>query len=162
VDSGRVSDLVVQHLKLDRREFAESALPSSAVVGALDPGDDRGSELVPGFPSLAVEDVLLQAREERLHWCVVAARAGAAHRPDQAVVVESSYEGVRTELATPVRVRNGADWAAEGDGVAQRRDGERGLHPGVHGIADDLAGADVADRAEVELAFVGGVFGDVG
>ena len=32
-------------------EPAGAALAASAVVGALDPGDDRGSELVPGVPA---------------------------------------------------------------------------------------------------------------
>lgn len=42
-------------------------LASSAVVGLLDPGHDRQAELVAGLPTLAVEDVLLQECEERLH-----------------------------------------------------------------------------------------------
>ena len=32
----------------------------------------------------------------------------------------------------------------------------------IHGVADDPVGADVFDRAEVELALAGGVLGDVG
>jgi hypothetical protein len=59
-------------------------------------------------------------------------------------------------------VHRGGDWASQRAGVGQRVDGELGGHPRVHRIADDPVGAGVFDRAEVELALTGGVFGDVG
>ena len=51
---------------------------------------------------------------------------------------------------------------APGDGVVQRGDREAGLHPGVDGVAHDPVGVHVLDRAQVELALTGLVFGDVG
>jgi hypothetical protein len=72
-------------IELDRRELAESALPSSAVVGAFDPGNDREAELVAARPALAVEDVLLEQREPRLHRGVVRCRRDAPHRADEPV-----------------------------------------------------------------------------
>ena len=42
-------------------------MASVAVVGAFDPGDDLDAKLVAGCPGLAVEDVLLEKREERFH-----------------------------------------------------------------------------------------------
>ena len=45
--------------------------------------------------------------------------------------------------------------------LLERRDREAGLHPRVDGVADDLVAEAVLDRAEVELALAGPVFGDV-
>ena len=45
---------------------AQAELAPPAVVGPLDPGDDRNPQLLPGGPRAAVEDVLLQQGEERL------------------------------------------------------------------------------------------------
>lgn len=42
------------------------------MVGALDLGDDRQPQLVPGGPVVLVEDVLLEQGEERLHGRIVA------------------------------------------------------------------------------------------
>lgn len=63
---------MVGEFELDWGEFAESALPASAVVGAFDPVDDRKFQLVSSRPRLLVENVLLQQREERFHRRVVA------------------------------------------------------------------------------------------
>ena len=41
-------------------------MSSSAVVGALDPGDDRDPQLVAGVPVALVEDVVLQERDESI------------------------------------------------------------------------------------------------
>jgi hypothetical protein len=48
-------------------------LASTAVVGVLDPDDDREAEFGAGAPPPAVEDVLLQQIEELLHRSVVGA-----------------------------------------------------------------------------------------
>ena len=116
------------------------------------------------WPALAVQDVLLQQREERLHGGVVAAGPDAAHRAGQAVAAQS----VRTKAAD----RN---WLPRSECTTTVPAGERsamalrsaetarpGGHPGVHRVADDPVGVDVLDRAEVELALAGGVLGDVG
>ena len=54
------------------------------------------------------------------------------------------------------------DRAAQGDRVVQRSDRERGLHVGVHRVADDATRERVFDGAEIELALDGGVLGDIG
>jgi hypothetical protein len=75
-------------------------------------------------------------------------------------------EGVRAELAAAVGVhgapgdRRGS--AAASDSAGQGGNGESGGHPVVHRVAHDPPGAGVLDRAEVELALLGGVLGDVG
>ena len=51
---------LVDCLVFDGCEAAEASLLSSAVVGALDPGDDGQPQLLAGGPALAVQDVLLQ------------------------------------------------------------------------------------------------------
>ena len=47
-------------LELDGRELAEAPLTATAVVGVLDPVDDRVGEFVPASSSVPVEDVLLE------------------------------------------------------------------------------------------------------
>ncbi len=78
----------VDHLKLDRGELAQAALPASAVVLGFDPDHDREAEFLSGLPPLGGQDVLLQQREEALHGGVVAAGTDAAHGAEQAVVFE--------------------------------------------------------------------------
>src|SRR5690606_5843948 len=69
---------------LDGGELAEAALASAAVVGVLDPADDLVAELGSGPPdSPAVQHVLLEQGEERLHRCVVPGRGDPAHRPGE-------------------------------------------------------------------------------
>lgn len=50
---------------------------------------------------------------------------------------------------------------ASSDSVIERCDCEPGLHPRIYGVADDPVGEDVLERTDVELAFIGPVFGDV-
>lgn len=47
------------------------------------------------------------------------------------------------------------------DGVLERLDGEAGLHPVADRVADDPVAETVLDRAAVQLARTGPVFGDV-
>ena len=77
------------------------------------------------------------------------------HQAGVATTIESA-------LATAVGVHDRPDRRADGHGVTQRRDGQRRGHPGVDRVADDPVGVHVLDRAEVELALLGGVLGDVG
>jgi hypothetical protein len=51
-------------LELDGGELAEGSLASPAVVGVLDPHEDRVGELGSRGPALAVQDVLLEQRVE--------------------------------------------------------------------------------------------------
>src|SRR3546814_3422146 len=85
----RISDWSSDVCSSDLGQSAEAGLAASAVVGALDPGDDREPELVSGGPALTVEHVLLQEREERRHRRVVAGGADLAHRADHAVAGQS-------------------------------------------------------------------------
>ncbi len=58
-------------LELCRGQPPEGALPTSVVVGRLDPGNDCAAELVTVVPRLTVEHVVVQQREERFHRRVV-------------------------------------------------------------------------------------------
>jgi hypothetical protein len=49
-----------------------------------------------------------------------------------------------------------------GGGVVQCGHGQAGFHPRVDGVPDDPVGPSVLDRAQVQLALAGVVFGDVG
>jgi hypothetical protein len=66
----------MEQFELYRGELAQGTLPPAAVVGALDPRDDRQPQLRSGGPPLPIQDVALQQREERLHRGVVAALTG--------------------------------------------------------------------------------------
>ena len=68
-------------LVLDGGQPSESVLTTSSVVGPLDPPDSRDPELFAGGPGAAIEDVLLQQCEERLHGRVVAGGPDAAMDP---------------------------------------------------------------------------------
>jgi hypothetical protein len=69
--SGRVCGLV-DCLVFDGRQAAKPAL-ARAVVSPLDPGDDGQPQLLAAGPALAVQNVLLQQGEKRLHGTVIAA-----------------------------------------------------------------------------------------
>ncbi len=57
---------------------ADSLKPVPAVVGLLDPDDDRQPPFVPALPALPVQDVLLQQADEGLHRGVVGALTGSS------------------------------------------------------------------------------------
>ena len=67
---------MVDRHKLDGGEPSEHLLAPAAVEGPLDPGHDREVQLLAGVPALAVQDVLLEQAEERLHRGVVSALTG--------------------------------------------------------------------------------------
>src|SRR3989442_8040856 len=153
---------LVHSLELDRGELAEGSLTTPAVIRPLDPSDDGQAELLSGAPALPVQNVSLEQGEEGLHGGVVGAGPGATHRADEPTTPERPDELLRPELAASVGVDHGATGTPELDRVAKRRDGERGLHPGVHRVAHDAAGERVLHRAQVELASVALMLGDLG
>jgi hypothetical protein len=114
-------------LELDGGELAEGSLASPAVVGVLDPHEDRVGELGSRGPALAVQDVLLEQRVEGLHGGVVAGRGDPAHRPGEVVRLEHRHEGLlcsgsSSTGADPVRVGAGS-MAGEADRVRPDREG---------------------------------------
>ena len=133
------------------------------MVGAFDPGDDRDAEFLSGVPARAVKDGLLQQREEALHGGVVPGGPDAAHGADHVVATQGENEFPASKLTAPVAMDDAAgDIAAVGYRVGQGLGGQPRLHAGVDAVADDAAGELVLDRAQVELAFAGAVFGDIG
>lgn len=64
---GRVHDGLV----IDGGQSAQASLPATAVIGPLDPRDDRYAKLFSGPPALAIQDVLLEECEEGFHSGVV-------------------------------------------------------------------------------------------
>src|SRR5699024_3217445 len=81
-----------QGLDLDGRQSAQPGLSTTPVVGLLDPGDDRDAELFSGPPTLAVQDVLLEQREERFHRGLVPGSADFPHRSDEVMTVQGMHE----------------------------------------------------------------------
>ena len=79
-------------LALPRGQTAQTDLSAAPVVGPFDPGDNRDPQLVTGLPATAVEDVLLQQREEGLHRRVVTGGTDLAHRPVQVLLVQCVHE----------------------------------------------------------------------
>lgn len=132
------------------------------MVGPLDPGDYRDAELLPVGPGAAVEDVLLQQREERFHGGVVPARPDSSHAPDHAVPGESTPELPASKLRSSVRMHDAAGGvAAHRDRVLERLNCQAGLHPRVDRVPHDPTAAGVFDRAAVELSLGGLVLRDV-
>src|SRR5690606_21658580 len=99
-------------LELDRGQPPESGLPTPPVIGPLDPGHDGDPKFLAGGPGAAVEDVLLEQREEALHGRVVAGRADAAHGSDHVVTVECTDEFPASKLRPSVRVDDAPGHAA--------------------------------------------------
>src|SRR5690606_37821053 len=84
------------------------------------------------------------------------------HRPDEVMTVQRVDELPGPELRAAVRMHDATSGVATpGYRVVQRIHCEASLHPVADGVADDAAGEHVLDRAEVELALVGPVLGDV-
>ena len=70
--SGREGGQVHDGFVFDGGQSAQAGLSAASVVSRLDPGDDGDPELFSGPPALAIQDVLLENREEGLHRGVVA------------------------------------------------------------------------------------------
>ena len=160
--SGRVSGLV-ERSRTRSGSVCRSVLSASAVVGPFDPGDDGQAELVAGGPAAAVQDVLLQQREEGLHRGVVGAGPDPAHRPVQAG--GCAARGRRRESGTGCPDRSARRCRPAGAArprCARAATASWAVIREVDRVADDPVGADVLDRAQVELALGGGVLGDVG
>ncbi|SDP63285.1 hypothetical protein SAMN04487914_1225 [Arthrobacter sp. ok909] len=60
-----------------------------------------------------------------------------------------------------VTVHHGAFRMPEPYRIVEGRDGQGRFHPGIDGVAHDPVGIDVFDGAQVELALIGPVLGDV-
>ena len=127
-------------------------MAAAAVVGRLDPGDDREAEL----------SRVAQRRRLRTFFCsrlkndsIAALSAQAPTRPIDPCswcAAGLADEGVGAELAAAVGVDHGAGRAAQRDGVAQGVTARSAVIRVDHGVADDPVGAGVLDRAQVELA----------
>ena len=153
----------MDHFKLDRSQLAEGALASLTVVVPFDPSRDLRAQLVAIFPRLAVEQILPQEREERLHRRVVTGGGDPAHRSAQAMPAQCLGVGPASKLTTPIAVdHTSCNVASTADRVLQSSNGEVAGHPWSHRIADDAVAEHVLDRAQVELALTGGMLGDVG
>jgi hypothetical protein len=107
-------------------------------------------------------DVPLQQREERLHGGAVGAGADPPIGSAQLVGAKGVDEGAGPELTAHVEMDHCGDRPAPQDGARRASTRELGGHPGRDRVADGSAAAGVLNRAQVELAFSGGVFGDVG
>jgi hypothetical protein len=156
VGSGSLSGwLGHDSLELDRGQWVERLLSTAAVVGPLDSGDDRDPEMLAGGPGAAVQDVLLQQREEGLYGGVVAGSTDRLWiRPWRAVPEHVRTSGCEIDRVQPVGVDHAAgDLSAAGGSVLQGGDCEPGLHPGVDRVAHDLLGVDVLDCAQAQLRF---------
>ena len=93
--------------EFDRGQPSEADL-AAAVVGAFDPGDDRDAEFLSGVPARAVQDGLLQQREEALHGGVVPGGPDPAHGSDHVVATQGENESPASKLTSPVAVNQAA------------------------------------------------------
>lgn len=86
------------------------------------------------------------------------------HGADQPVAGQSPLHLPSAELRSAVGVQDatGDVTVSAGDSHVDRGDHEPGFHPRVECPADDRIGAQVLDRAAVDLAFGGPALGEVG
>lgn len=82
----------IDRLVLHGGQPAKRELSSPSMVGPLDPRHDREPELLPRRPDAAVQDVLLQQREEALHRGVVPSSTDATHRSDHPLALDRVHE----------------------------------------------------------------------
>ena len=137
-------------------------MASTAVIGPLDPGDDRDSQILAGDPDVTVKDVLLQQAEERLHGGVVPGSTDPTHRSDHGMTGKGTYVFPTSKLRSAVGMEHAAGAVTTpGDGVVQCVDCDRGFHPRVDRITDDTVGEHVLDRTNVQFAFKCSMLGDV-
>jgi hypothetical protein len=124
--------------------------------------EDFVRQLDPGFPFLAVEELGLHLRPERLHHRVIERIADRAQGGHQVGGLDAVGEAPGGELPAVIGVHH-RPWCGLTvlDGHLQRVDDQRGVLGVVDRPAHDLAAERVEDRAAVEFPFPGGVFGDV-
>ena len=88
-------------------------------------------------------------------------RLGPSTRPCR--VGRGPVEFPGAELAAAVRMQDAPGHvAAAGNRVVERRNRKAGLHPVIDRVANDPVRVHVLDSAQVQLAFVGTVLGEVG
>src|SRR5699024_1887353 len=134
-------------------QSTQAGLPASSVVGPLDPGDDGDPQLFSGPPALAIQDVLLEKREEGLHRGVVPGSTDFPHRSDEVMAVQGVHEFPRPELAPAVRVHDATGCVtAPGYRVVQGVHREASLHPVADRVTHYPSGEHIFDGAEIELA----------
>src|SRR5699024_7539456 len=90
--------------ELDRGHSPQTSLLTLAVILPLQPSNNGQTKLLAGGPPAAVQHILLQQTEKRLHGCIVAGCPDPAHRTDQPVTFQRLSEFLRTELAAAVTV----------------------------------------------------------
>src|SRR3954454_19005072 len=130
--------MVGDRLELRWGEKAERGVPAAAVVEDLDVLEDLGAQLGLGWPAAAVDELLLQGREEALGDGVVVAVAAAAHRLRDPGDAGLLAEGKGDELGGFTRSSQHLQ--------VRCCDGQAGwLDEGAHGsLGDEVAGQAVA------------------
>src|SRR5699024_2052814 len=107
-----------------------------------------------------------QPGAERSHRRITTTSPAPTHRSGGPVTPWSRLELPRTKLRAAIRVNdtpgNHSRPATTGHSIINRRHSQARFHPRIDGIADDSVAEHVLDRAHVQLALTGVVFGNVG
>jgi len=129
-------------LELGGGQAAEAALASPAVVGVLDPVDDRVVQVLATASCLRVHDVALEQCPEALHGGVAPSRRDATHRALKSCDPQVGPEAPCTELGSSVGVdHDDAVGLASCDRRTEGVHGQVGRHPLPDPLADDAVGA---------------------
>src|SRR6266545_7673045 len=94
-------------LELRRAKVADRGVPAARIVEGLQVVEDRRSQFLPRLPTMPLEELELQSREERLGQAVVEAVADGPHGPEQAGCPQAPAERPRGVLAAVVGVADG-------------------------------------------------------
>ncbi len=112
---------------------------------------------------MAVDAFALEHPEEAFAGRVVAAMADGTHRTQQRVLLQEPLVVAALELTAAVRMQNGGALALPlPDRHLDSPDHHLPILPVMHRPADDELAEQVEHDAQVQLAFVGLEFGDVG
>ena len=137
-------------------------MQSLAVVEAFDVSDDRDPCSIPRGESLAMNQFVLQRREEALGTGVVVAVAVPTHAGQEAVCCHQSTIVARAVEHPAVRVMDEARWRLPvGDGHAQGGGNERLIIAVGHRPADDLARTQVDQDSEIQPALTSAYEGHI-
>ena len=138
-------------------------MPSLAVVEDLDVLRDLSPGLRPGFVTPVMYEFVLQRPPKTFHRCIVVTIPPPGHRSLQPQVFQARLVVLRAILDPAIGVMKQAGGRpSAGDGLHEGRPHQVSCHPGVHRMADHLAGEQILDAGEIEPAFRGRHVRDVG
>lgn len=115
----------------------------------------------PAVPAPAIQDILLQQREERLHGRVVGAGRYPAHRATQYIHRQRHGASTGAKLTAAIGVNHCVARTALFDSIIECVDGKLRSHAVRHTLTDDPVGEGVLNHAQIQFPGSRRMFGDI-